>query len=95
MQVEIRVFGPLRERIGRESLRLELPRGASVASAIQKLLSRHPELQAALRHSNQQAGYARIAVNQEFVAKTRRLEDGDEVAILPPVSGGNGGSWCG
>lgn len=81
MMVEVRLFAVLRERAGRDSLQLELPAGATVADAV-----------AALRADPSLAGLERlplrVAVNREYAEEDRVIEAGDELAAIPPVSGG-------
>jgi molybdopterin synthase catalytic subunit len=60
-----------------------LPDGATVGALLDHLIAAHPAL-ASLRAN------LRVAVNQEFAALDRVLADGDEVALIPPVSGGAG-----
>jgi MoaE-MoaD fusion protein len=76
MQVDVRLFAVLRERAGRDRLSLELPEGATVAAVL-------AELEAVIG-----AMPARAAVNREYVPDDTILEAGDEVALIPPVSGG-------
>jgi molybdopterin synthase catalytic subunit len=86
MRVRVLYFAVVRERLRRDADELELPAGASARELLSELLARHPEL-AALRPA------LKVAVNQELVADDRRLADGDEVALIPPVSGGAGGPF--
>ena len=87
MRVAIRVrallFARLREQAGGERFDLELPAGATVAEAYSALAGQRAGL-------DPQPGTTRAAVNQEFVAWDAALADGDEVAFVPPVSGGSG-----
>jgi molybdopterin converting factor subunit 1 len=76
MIVRIRLFAGLRERAGRGEVELELPAGASVGDALERLV----ELTAGTR--------VVMAVNQEYAGEETRLEPGDELALIPPVSGG-------
>ena len=76
MQVRIRLFAPLRERAGRSEVDLELPDGASVRDAI-----------AALGDVAQGLPVV-MAVNREYADEGARLAPGDELALIPPVSGG-------
>ena len=81
MLVTIRLFARLRELAGTGELREELPEGATARSAWRALAARCPEL----------AAYETIvscAVNEEYARFNTTLRDGDEVAFLPPVSGG-------
>jgi molybdopterin synthase catalytic subunit len=76
MVVRIRLFAGLRERAGRGALELELPDGAVVAdalAAVDDLASGVPLV---------------MAVNREYASPQDRLSAGDELALIPPVSGG-------
>lgn len=81
MRVRLLSFGPWRDRLPQGGIWRDAPGDGSVA-----------ELLAALRAEGQFDGEAlrsaAIAVNQEYVRPCYLLADGDEVAILPPVSGG-------
>jgi len=85
MRVEVRLFGSLREAAGGGSVWLELPDGAGVDEL-------RAALEAALPEASRLGRRAAVAVNQQLVAAGTRLREGDEVALLPPVSGG--GSAC-
>ena len=77
MKVRVRLFAGLRERAGTAERELELPDGARVADVWDPLgLGDEP------------AGLL-YAVNKEYAAPDRELADGDEVALIPPVSGGS------
>jgi MoaE-MoaD fusion protein len=84
MVLRVRLFAQLRERAGAEFIDATLPDGATVADALAELGSRPPldELIARLP--------VRMAVNREIVADETPLAAGDELALLPPVSGGAG-----
>ena len=77
MTVHVRLFAMLRERAGTSALELELPEGARVADAL-----------AALEHL---AGglTCLLAVNREYADADQVLVAGDELALIPPVSGGD------
>jgi sulfur-carrier protein len=79
--VTIRLFARLREIADGAEVRLELPDGAHVRDAWAALAARHPELAAYERSIS-------CAVNEDYARMTAALRDGDEVAFLPPVSGG-------
>jgi molybdopterin converting factor subunit 1 len=76
MVVRIRLFAGLRERAGRDELALELPEGARVADALAAV----DELAGGLPLV--------LAVNREYAAREHPLHAGDELALIPPVSGG-------
>ena len=84
MQVRVLLFGSLREAAGEKEVAVELPAGATVIALRELLTVSQPAFEAL-------AGRLRVAVNREFAAGDAVLADGDEVAFLPPVSGGAGG----
>jgi molybdopterin synthase catalytic subunit len=81
VRIEVLLFASLRDRAGTDRLRLELGNGARVETALDAVVERLPALRAALPS-------LRCAVNEEFAAADRRLETGDTLALIPPVSGG-------
>lgn len=82
MQIELRLFAVFRERAGRESLALELPEGATVADAL-AAAKREPGLGEILERMP-----VRAALNREYVDDDAPVHAGDELALIPPVSGG-------
>jgi molybdopterin synthase catalytic subunit len=76
------LFARLREQAGGERFPLELPAGSTVADAYAELRRPHPALEA-------RREIVRAAVNQEFAGWEDALAEGDEVAFIPPVSGGS------
>lgn len=74
-------FAVLRERLGREEESLELAEGLTVAHLLGQLAQRHEALAPLLPSLS-------VAVNQKVVPAATLLANGDEVALLPPVSGG-------
>ncbi len=82
MKIQVRYFAVFRERLRCDEETIELPDGADVAAAIDFLSRRHPAI-AAL------SGRFRAAVNQSMEPDETRLSDGDELALIPPVAGGN------
>lgn len=81
MRVRIRLFASLRDAAGREETHLELRDGATAEDAWQALARETPAL-AARRPS------LAVAVNREYAGFETVLKDDDEVAFIPPVSGG-------
>jgi molybdenum cofactor biosynthesis protein MoaC/molybdopterin converting factor subunit 1 len=81
--IQVRLFAMLRERAGRDSLEIELPQGATVADAM-ALLEREPGLDELLGRLP-----VRAARNREYVNEGEPLASGDELALIPPVSGGS------
>jgi molybdopterin converting factor subunit 1 len=83
MRVTVLFFGVLKEMLACESQTLDLPSGATVDAVLEhyrQLLPQQTKLWPSLA----------IAVNQSYAARGCLLRDGDEVALLPPVSGGSG-----
>ena len=79
MQVRVLAFGVLKDALGAEAVPVELPEGATVGDLLTELGRSHAVL--TLR------GIA-VSVNAEYAIKERVLSAGDEVGLLPPVSGG-------
>lgn len=86
MKIALRVtallFARLREQAGTDRADLELPGGATVADAYAELRRLHPGLESG-------QGAVRPALNQEFASWDDPLAEGDELAFIPPVSGGS------
>jgi len=80
MQVRLVLFAGLRQAAGFRERTVELPKGATVADLLATL---DPAL---VRRTFY------VAVNEEYAHRDTPLEEGDEVALLPPVSGGGAGS---
>jgi MoaE-MoaD fusion protein len=76
MKVRVRLFAMLRDRAGTDEVELELPEGARVGDALERLAD--------------VAGGLRVvmAVNREYADAEAPLAAGDELALIPPVSGG-------
>lgn len=84
MLVRMLYFAAARERVGQTEETLELEAGTTVAGLLDHLERRAPELGRLRRH-------LRVAVNEAFVRDLARVvEDGDVVALIPPVAGGAG-----
>jgi molybdopterin synthase catalytic subunit len=82
MNVTVRLFAVLRELAGSDSLELELPDDATVDDAVRALAAR-AELADALARMK-----VVMAVNRDYAEGSTRLGSGDELALIPPVSGG-------
>lgn len=76
VQVRIRLFAGLRERAGASEVELELPEGARVADALDRVRDLTDGVPVVM------------AVNQEYADPGAPLHTGDEVALIPPISGG-------
>jgi molybdopterin converting factor subunit 1 len=87
VQVKVIYFGILKELAGASEERVEVAEAYTAGELFAALRGRHPELE---RFANALA----IAVNLEYSDKSRVLEENDEVALIPPVSGGLPESHC-
>jgi molybdenum cofactor cytidylyltransferase len=83
MQVSVRLFALAKERVGRPELRIELAEPATVADLRAALRAQWPEI-APLWSS------ALIAVDAEYAADDATIAPKSQIAVIPPVSGGNG-----
>jgi len=83
MRVRILFFGVLKDLVGRPSEEAEFPEGADLRAVFDTVAARCPPLR-------EMARSIVVARNREFANLTTKIEDGDEVAFLPPVSGGCG-----
>ncbi|MGH9320422.1 MAG: molybdopterin converting factor subunit 1 [Vicinamibacteria bacterium] len=81
MKVRVRLFAALREIVGQEEVELELAPGTTIDGLWEKLVSRNQKLAPYAKSIN-------FAVNHDFVTRETPLSPNDEVAFLPPVSGG-------
>lgn len=80
MQVSVRLFAGLRERAGRDVVEIDIADGGSVRDAIAALDDLVGDLPVVM------------AVNQEYADRDAALQAGDELALIPPVSGGSVGA---
>lgn len=81
MQIRVLFFGILKDVTGRAEQHVRVEQGTNIRGLFAELLMQHPRL------ANHRASVM-FSRNREFADDAARLEDGDEVALLPPVSGG-------
>jgi len=86
MRVRVLLFAALRESVGEKSLELELRESATLADLLAQLEAEHASLA-------RYRGRMLVARNQERAPLATPLSDGDEIALLPPVSGGSERVW--
>jgi molybdopterin synthase catalytic subunit len=79
--VRVLFFGAARDAVGQSEMDFNLHNGASAATAFEELRTAFPQLRRFGRS-------LLFAVNQEYALTDREIQDGDELAIFPPVSGG-------
>jgi molybdopterin converting factor subunit 1 len=81
VKIRVRLFASFREAVGGGTLSWDAPEGATVSEVVSALRETYPGLGPA-------AERALLAVNQDYVGGDLTLHDGDELALIPPVSGG-------
>ncbi|GAB4108674.1 MAG: molybdopterin converting factor subunit 1 [Phycisphaeraceae bacterium] len=81
MKIKVLYFGVLAHNMGRDSEEISLPDNARVEDAIQTLSHEYEVL-------GRYRSLLAYAVNLEYVSSSQTLKDGDELAMIPPVSGG-------
>ena len=77
----MRFFAAPREALGVGEIEREIPAGTTVGELVELLTEEYPVLRAYTR-------FISVAVNRAYVGMQTELQDGDEVACLPPVGGG-------
>ncbi|MDP6571199.1 MAG: MoaD/ThiS family protein [Candidatus Marinimicrobia bacterium] len=80
LTIQIRNFSLVKEALSRDRIELELPEGATVGSLLTEIRKLNPEKLSGLP--------VRAAVNHEYAEESKILRNMDEVALIPPVSGG-------
>lgn len=81
MEIEIRLFATLKDRVGDERILISLPEPADVDSLLDAVVAKYPVLAPALPT-------VLVAVNKAYAGPGTSVQSGDEVAFFPPVSGG-------
>jgi len=90
MRVRLLFFGVLRERFGVSDETVDLPDSAVVTDLLELLRERTSNPLAGTILNERLWRSLAVAVNREYCPAATKLWDGDEVALLPPVSGGSG-----
>ncbi|MGC1245431.1 MAG: MoaD/ThiS family protein [Spirulinaceae cyanobacterium] len=81
MTVVVKLFAAFQEAYSSSELQLELPSETTVYGVLERLIKEHPELE-------KWRNLTRFGVNLQFVEPNTIVQDGDEVVLIPPVSGG-------
>lgn len=81
MKVRARFFAQLRDAAGTSELDVDLAERSTIAQLVERIYQTHPGLRA---HDKSML----FGIGVEFVRRNQLLNDGDEVAIMPPVQGG-------
>ena len=83
MHVTVKLFALIREKAGTDTLALNLPDGADVSQVVEAIRHQQPALEPYLDN-------LRFSLDMDFVEADTTLREGDEVVLIPPVSGGYG-----
>jgi len=81
MRIKVRLFALHRELLGKNAVSLDVPRGAKVKDLKPLLVHKFPALGKSIKN-------LAIVLNGSYSNPDSRLKDGDEIALIPPVSGG-------
>ena len=88
MEVDVRFFAIIREIVGRSAERREVPIGTTVGDLLSQLIRENPGLE-------RMRPVTMLMVNKAYVTPEHELHSGDELALIPPVSGGGQGGSSG
>ena len=81
IRLTVKFFASARDAVGQKKVEIEVDKNMTVEKLLEYLMEKYSGLDDLKKQII-------IAVNKDTVPKNRRLENGDEVAVLPPVSGG-------
>ena len=81
IEIIVKLFAIYQETYDREEITIQLPINSKAEAVLDQILTDNP-------HLENWRNITKIAVNLEFVNKNHDLKSGDEVALIPPVSGG-------
>lgn len=80
MNISILAFGIAKDILGKNTLQIEISEQPTAAELKQHLIAKYPEFE--------KLASLALAINTEYAEDTQLIHDGDEVVIIPPVSGG-------
>ncbi|MGC8913019.1 MAG: molybdopterin converting factor subunit 1 [Thermoplasmata archaeon] len=80
MKIKVKYFAGLRDITGRETETINVEHGITISGLLSLLYKKYPEMK--------KTAEIIVAKNRQYVEENERIEDGDEIALLPPVSGG-------
>ena len=78
--ITVRLFSSVKDAIGKSEVRLTLPKGSFAKEALEHIRSKN-------RHALERLPI-RLALNHEYITEDSALHNNDELALIPPVSGG-------
>ena len=90
MTVELTFYAPFREAVGEKTVALDLPRGATLADALDRVAADHPDLDGEILDEDEaiRRGVRALKNGGEKAEADTRLEDGDAVSFTTPIHGG-------
>lgn len=80
LQIKIRCFGITKDICGGSAVHVAIPQQSTVADLLEKLYATYPDLKTLVS--------LRVAVNESYAEPTNLVQPADEIALIPPVSGG-------
>jgi len=81
LKIKILYFSSIKDKLKKSSDYFELQENSTVKDLIESIEKKYPEISENIKN-------IMVAVNEEYADKERKLEEGDVVALIPPVSGG-------
>ncbi|MBT9311902.1 MoaD/ThiS family protein [Leptothoe kymatousa] len=81
ISIKLKLFAAYQEALGQPEVSLSLPEGTTVKELCDRICNQYPDLK-------QWQNLTRFGINLQFVEADTSLQDGDEVVLIPPVSGG-------
>jgi len=77
--VKVKLFAGIRQKVGKSELEIKIKKETSLKSFLSVLRKKYPALD---------ASHLVVAINHEFASLDKMIKNEDEIALLPPVSGG-------
>jgi molybdopterin synthase catalytic subunit len=81
MRINVKLFAILRDKAGTAEVAMDVRADSTASEVASVIAARYPSIADYLKRSA-------FAVNREYAPGSTRLNDGDELALIPPVSGG-------
>jgi len=81
MKINLKMFSVIKDAVGSKEMTIEVSPGMSLGDLLRELLFRYPKLKPHVKS-------IMFAVNRDFADLRTKLNEGDEVALMPPIGGG-------
>jgi molybdopterin converting factor subunit 1 len=81
MKIKVKFFASYKEAVGTDEMDLDVKKGTNVSQLLEVVKTKHPSIGELIEPLI-------VSVNKEYAEFDKVLQEGDEVALLPPVSGG-------